>query len=116
MLGLTPGSRPAAPGTNPNQPQQQPNPQRPAGGSFGAARFLLPVSQCEFQLTNILEQLQRDPWPVANDKRSQRCTGVALSVAVGMLEVSTGLRSTGGRLGGGGMETLEGREERNAKR
>jgi protein transport protein SEC23 len=55
----------------------------PAGAG---ARFLLPVSQCEFQLTNALEQLQRDPWPVANDKRALRCTGVALSVAVGLLE------------------------------
>lgn len=53
-----------------------------------AARFLLPVQQCEFQLTNVLEQLQKDPWPVANDKRSLRCTGVALSVAVGLLETS----------------------------
>jgi protein transport protein SEC23 len=36
----------------------------------------------------MLEQLQRDPWPVANDKRPLRCTGVALSVAVGLLESS----------------------------
>ena len=44
------------------------------------------MSQCEYQLTATLEQLQRDPWPVANDKRPQRCTGAALSVAVGLLE------------------------------
>ena len=56
--------------------------------AFGAARFLLPVQQCEFQLTGILETLARDPWPVANDKRPLRCTGVAISVAVGLLEVS----------------------------
>lgn len=55
---------------------------------YGAARFLLPVSQCEFQLTQILEGLKRDPWPVANDKRALRCTGVALSVAVGLLEAT----------------------------
>jgi len=64
-------------------------------GAFGAARFLLPVQQCEFQLTGILEALARDPWPVANDKRPLRCTGVAISVAVGLLEVrllDTGLR------------------------
>src|SRR6185312_15714789 len=35
-----------------------------------------------------IEQMQRDPWPVANDKRPLRCTGVALSVAVGLLETS----------------------------
>ena len=61
-----------------------------------AARFLLPVQQCEFQLTNALEQLQKDPWPVANDKRALRCTGVALSVAVGLLE--TAFQNAGGRI------------------
>lgn len=76
MLGLGAQNR-AAP--RPGQPMP---PQ-----SFGASRFLLPVQQVEFQLTGILEQLARDPWPVANDKRSLRCTGVALSVAVGLLEV-----------------------------
>jgi protein transport protein SEC23 len=55
--------------------------------ALGAARFLLPVSQCEFQLTGILESLTRDPWLVASDKRPLRCTGVAMSVAVGLLEV-----------------------------
>lgn len=81
MLGLTnAGGRP-----NAQQHQQPGRPQQPAGPS---ARFLLPVQQCELQLTNALEQLQRDPWPVANDKRASRCTGVALSVAVSLLEVS----------------------------
>lgn len=75
MLSLTGGAR--AP-VNPNQPAAQ---------NFGATRFLMPVSQCEFQLTGILENLQRDPWPVTTDKRPARCTGVALSVAVGLLEV-----------------------------
>jgi protein transport protein SEC23 len=60
------------------------------------SRFLLPVSQCEFQLTSALENLQKDPWPVANDKRPLRCTGVALSVAVGLLETS--FQNAGGRI------------------
>lgn len=77
MLGLGTTAR-AAPRPGQSMPQQ----------AFGAARFLLPVQQCEFQLTGILETLARDPWPVANDKRPLRCTGVALSVAVGLLEVS----------------------------
>ena len=71
-----------------------------------AARFLLPVQQCEYQLTNALEQLQKDPWPVANDKRSLRCTGVALSVAIGLLESL--FQNAGGRImlfaGGPGTE------------
>lgn len=76
MLGLGAQNR-AAP--RPGQPVPPAN--------YGAARFLLPVSQVEFQLTALLEQLARDPWPVANDKRPLRCTGVAVSVAVGLLEV-----------------------------
>ena len=62
MLGLisAPGGRPAMP------PVQQPGrPALPMGGA--QTRFLLPVQQCEFQLTNVLEGLQKDPWPVAND-------------------------------------------------
>jgi protein transport protein SEC23 len=83
MLGLTGGVRPAHhPG------QHQP--------SMAANRFLLPVKDCEFVLTSILESLQRDPWPVANDKRPIRCTGVASSVAVGLLE--TTFPNTGARI------------------
>lgn len=85
MLGLASGIRPGMP---PQQPQRPPLPP--------AARFLLPVQQAEFQITNIIEQLQRDPWPVANDKRALRCTGVALSVAVGLLESS--FQNAGGRI------------------
>lgn len=87
MLGLTmSGMR----SSMPQQPGRAPVPMGPA------ARFLLPVQQCEFQLTNVLEQLQKDPWPVANDKRALRCTGVALGVAVGLLETS--FLNAGGRI------------------
>ncbi|CAA21224.1 COPII cargo receptor subunit Sec23a [Schizosaccharomyces pombe] len=55
-------------------------------GSAAPSRFLLPIQQCEFQLTNILEQLQPDSWPVANDRRPQRCTGTALNISVSMME------------------------------
>lgn len=86
MLGLSAQNR-AAPRPGQPMPQQ----------SFGAARFLMPVQQCEFQLTGVLESLARDPWPVANDKRALRCTGVAVSVAVGLLEVRyTLVNSTSG--------------------
>ncbi|PSN63985.1 protein transport protein SEC23 [Corynespora cassiicola Philippines] len=78
----------------PNMQQQPGMPPMAIGGP--GARFLLPVSQCEFQLTNALEQLQKDPWPVANDKRALRCTGVALSVAIGLLETS--FVNMGGRI------------------
>ena len=54
---------------------------------MGASRFLQPISQCEFQITSIIEQIQCDPWPVASESRSTRCTGVAAGVAIGLLEV-----------------------------
>ena len=50
-------------------------------------RFLQPVHKCDMVLTDLLSELQRDPWPVAQGKRPLRSTGVALSIAVGLLEV-----------------------------
>eukprot|EP00164_Ancoracysta_twista_P005854 GFYU01008054.1.p1 GENE.GFYU01008054.1~~GFYU01008054.1.p1 ORF type:complete len:749 (+),score=265.01 GFYU01008054.1:130-2376(+) len=64
------------------RPQGQPRPNQ----APPASRFLLPVSECEFQITTILEELTRDPWKVAPDCRPQGCPGVALSVAIGLLE------------------------------
>lgn len=61
-----------------------------------ASRFLLPVQQAEFPLTKALECLQKDPWPTANDRRSLRCTGVALSVAIGLME--SAFQNAGGRI------------------
>ncbi|KAJ3289892.1 GTPase-activating protein S23 [Borealophlyctis nickersoniae] len=87
-LGVVPAMRPQHPQQRPGQPPVQQN--------YGASRFLLPVSQCEFTLTSILEQLQQDPWPVANDKRPLRCTGTALSVAAGLLEAA--YQNTGARI------------------
>lgn len=55
-------------------------------GKPAASRFLWQVSAEEFQLTSLLEGLKKDPWPVSNDRRPLRCTGVAISVASGLLE------------------------------
>uniref|UniRef100_A0A0D9X8U8 Protein transport protein SEC23 n=1 Tax=Leersia perrieri TaxID=77586 RepID=A0A0D9X8U8_9ORYZ len=51
------------------------------------SRFLLPASDCEFVLNSIIEELQKDPWPVSADQRASRCTGTALSVAASLLGV-----------------------------
>lgn len=62
---------------------------RPAGHTQTPAtayRFLMPAEMCEFTLSQIFEQLQRDPWPVDSDKRPQRATGVASSIAISLLE------------------------------
>uniref|UniRef100_A0A6U6G814 Protein transport protein SEC23 n=1 Tax=Zooxanthella nutricula TaxID=1333877 RepID=A0A6U6G814_9DINO len=52
-----------------------------------ARRFLMPVAECEFTLNSLLDDLTRDAWPLGgHDRRPFRCTGAALSVAVGLIE------------------------------
>uniref|UniRef100_A0AAQ5X0N0 Protein transport protein SEC23 n=1 Tax=Amphiprion ocellaris TaxID=80972 RepID=A0AAQ5X0N0_AMPOC len=75
MLGLT---KPAASG-------QQGRPLAPQDAA-ASCRFLQPVQKVDMNLTDLLGELQRDPWPVPQGKRPLRSTGVALSVAVGLLE------------------------------
>eukprot|EP00245_Coleochaete_scutata_P003610 TRINITY_DN1534_c0_g1_i1.p1 TRINITY_DN1534_c0_g1~~TRINITY_DN1534_c0_g1_i1.p1 ORF type:complete len:749 (-),score=139.53 TRINITY_DN1534_c0_g1_i1:265-2286(-) len=84
QLGLvSPGHATRASGGAPGQ-----QPVRVAGDGISAAnvsRFLLPITECEFVITAVLEELQRDAFPVPQDQRSARCTGTALSVAAGLL-------------------------------
>ncbi|OWR51442.1 Sec23 protein A [Danaus plexippus plexippus] len=78
---------------NAPNPQQRPGtapPQPPAH------RFLQPVKQCDMALTDLLSELGRDPWPLGVGKRPLRSSGVALSLAVGMLEVT--YPNTGARI------------------
>ncbi|KAI9500626.1 GTPase-activating protein S23 [Coemansia spiralis] len=89
MLGIGTSIRNQPPGA------QQPGQFAPQQ-TYGADRFVQPVEQCEFTLTSILEQLQRDPWPVPNDKRPLRSTGAAVAVAVGMME--SAFPNAGGRI------------------
>lgn len=78
MLGITParGGQPAGPGA----------PLTGTGKQPAVGRFLMPVGECTFALEQVLEDLQKDPWPCQPDERVQRCTGTALSVAMGLLE------------------------------
>jgi protein transport protein SEC23 len=80
MLGLNPSTARPAAGPSSSVGQR-------GGFQAAASRFLMPVQSCEFQLTQVLESLARDPWPVAHDRRPMRCTGVAMNIAVSMLEV-----------------------------
>lgn len=63
----------------------------PGGGALngltagGINRFLLAASDCEYTLNSLLDELQRDQWPVGANSRAMRCTGMALSVAAGLL-------------------------------
>lgn len=51
----------------------------------GVTRFMLPASDCEFALDTLLDELGTDQWPVPPGNRALRCTGVALSIAAGLL-------------------------------
>jgi protein transport protein SEC23 len=71
---------------NPQQGQQQPM-RGPAGPTTAPAnRFLQPLHKCDMALTDMLGELQKDPWNVATGKRPLRSTGAALSIAIGLLE------------------------------
>eukprot|EP00398_MALV-I-01_sp_L67-1_P000061 gene61-784_t len=94
----------------------------------GAARFLVPLSEnsCEYTMSTLLENLQRDSFVVQPDKREVdlspaimvnclqrfcppdygRCTGVALSVAVGLLESCSAHQSSKVMLMTGGPCTV----------
>eukprot|EP01097_Dermamoeba_algensis_P001740 TRINITY_DN1658_c0_g1_i4.p1 TRINITY_DN1658_c0_g1~~TRINITY_DN1658_c0_g1_i4.p1 ORF type:complete len:767 (-),score=150.10 TRINITY_DN1658_c0_g1_i4:190-2490(-) len=79
LLGLQnrPGAQYTAPAPiGPGQPQVRP----------ARNRFLLPLSECEFTIETILEELQCDPQKVKTDQRPLRCTGAAVSLAVSLLE------------------------------
>lgn len=90
MLGI--GKYSAGP-----QQQQQQQARGPHGQPLPPAnKFLQPVHKCDMSLTDLLGELQRDPWPVSTGKRSLRSTGVALSVAVGLLECT--YPNTGARI------------------
>jgi len=87
MLGLGRGGPAQKPGpAGPRGPNGQPmGPGGQAGGP-PANKFLMPVHKCDMSLTDLLGELQKDPWPVSTGKRPLRSTGVAMSIAVGLLE------------------------------
>lgn len=49
-------------------------------------KFIMSLGECEVAFTNILEDLQPDPWIVPTDERALRSTGTAFSVAISVLE------------------------------
>lgn len=69
-----------------------PRQSQPANGAAlhppTSSRFLQPVAECEFMMSSVLEELTTDPWPVPANQRPKRSICTALSVAVGILEVS----------------------------
>ncbi|CAN6632645.1 protein transport protein Sec23p [Trichomonascus vanleenenianus] len=51
-----------------------------------ASRYLLPIQEAEFVLTNTLEQLQLNSFGVRSHERAKRSTGTALNTALSLLE------------------------------
>ena len=47
--------------------------------------FIVPLAQCEFQISEILDELQKDPFVPMADQRPTRCTGTAIQVAAGLM-------------------------------
>ena len=54
----------------------------PASGN----RFTAPLSDAEFLLTTLIDDLEADLWPVPRDNRPMRCTGAAVSVGAALLD------------------------------
>ncbi|KAL1535670.1 Protein transport protein S23 E [Salvia divinorum] len=81
------GNRRAGPGMQ--KSGGGPSPVAGAGPNMGINRFLLPASECDYTLDSLLDELVTDQWPIAPGNRALRCTGVALSVATGLLGAST---------------------------
>lgn len=59
---------------------------RGLGTATPTHRFLMPLTEAEFTLTSILEELERNPYNVKSDKRPLRATGTAVSVGLSLLE------------------------------
>ncbi len=51
-------------------------------------RFLQPLQNIDMNLTDMIGDIQCDPWPVPQGTRPLRSTGAALSLAVSLLEAT----------------------------
>ena len=46
--------------------------------SNNSRRFIVPLSECEFHVASILEELSRDPWPQVHEQRAVRYEQIVL--------------------------------------
>lgn len=53
-----------------------------------ASKFFQPISLCLSVMSNIIDKVTKDPWPVSTGKRASRATGSCLSIAVNLLEAT----------------------------
>ncbi|XP_049822494.1 protein transport protein Sec23A-like [Aethina tumida] len=59
-------------------------------------RFFQPISMCDMSFNTLIDELQKDPWPVSPESRPLRSTGTALSIAINLLECT--YSNTGARV------------------
>ncbi|VDP78713.1 unnamed protein product [Echinostoma caproni] len=72
------------------------NPIKPNCSRLLHISFIQPMEKCDALLTDLLTELQPDPWPVPQGKRPLRSVGSALSITVGLLEAA--YPNTGARI------------------
>ncbi len=87
---------PPPPPHNPHSSQSSASSAPPPPSVQLLSRFLLPVSECSLTLVSILEDMRKDPWQAPADRRANRSTGSALSIATAMLDIACPRR--GGRI------------------
>ncbi|CAH8459804.1 unnamed protein product [Dicrocoelium dendriticum] len=71
-------------------------PEHPQPTQLPHNRFIQPMEKCDAILTDLLTELQPDPWPVPQGRRPLRSVGTALSITVGLLEAA--FPNTGARI------------------
>ncbi len=82
QLGIA-GGVSGRPQAGPGGAGQQQQPQSEAQN-----RFLQPLQNIDMNLTDMIGDIQCDPWPVPLGTRPLRSTGAALSLAVSLLEAT----------------------------
>ena len=55
-------------------------------GGVNSKRFILPYKDCELTINSFLDDLQVDSWPKQIGERSGLCSGLALNIAISLLE------------------------------
>ena len=69
-----------------NRQSGKPQDQATPSDNYVRSKFLLPLEDCDMSITDLISEIQRDPWHVSQGKRPLRSTGAALSVAVSLME------------------------------
>ena len=78
------------------QPQETALGNKGSSSSAVCNRFLQSFEACQQQFLSSVKSISKDPWSTSAGRRPLRCTGVALNIAVSLLETS--FPGAGGRV------------------